>query len=181
MNRIEQVATAGLVARKPSPADFDDLCALYADPRVVATLGGKTLTADETRQSLDASIEHWNQHGFGVWTWRTVQGRLVGRGGLRRIEIEGRAEVEVLYAIAAEFWRLGYATEIAREAVRVAFDELGLESVIAVTLPTNTGSRRVMENAGLGYERDVTWAGLPHVLYRIRRADGGAGGAKARE
>ncbi len=181
MSRIEQVATARLVGRKPSASDLEDLCRLYADSRVVATLGGKTLTPDETKRSLDISIEHWNRYGFGVWTLRTKDGRFVGRAGLRHIELEGRTEVEVLYAIAAEFWRQGYATEIARAAVRIAFDELGLESVVAVTLPTNTGSRRVMENAGLSYERDVTWAGLPHVLYRIRRAGRGAGGEPAPE
>jgi RimJ/RimL family protein N-acetyltransferase len=30
-------------------------------------------------------------------------------------------------------------------------------------------SRRVMEKLGMAYERDVVHAGLPHVLYRLRR------------
>jgi RimJ/RimL family protein N-acetyltransferase len=39
-----------------------------------------------------------------------------------------------------------------------------------MTLPANASSLRVMEKLGMTYEADVTRAGLPHVLYRSRRA-----------
>ncbi len=52
---------------------------------------------------------------------------------------------------------------------RVAFDVLGLDEVVAITLPYNVGSPGVMTAAGLAYERDIVHAGLPHVLYRKRR------------
>jgi RimJ/RimL family protein N-acetyltransferase len=39
---------------------------------------------------------------------------------------------------------------------------------VSFTLPHNAASRRVMEKAGLTYERDITHAGLPHVLYRLK-------------
>lgn len=45
----------------------------------------------------------------------------------------------------------------------------GLSSVVAMTLPTNEGSRRVMADAGLTYERDIVKRGLPHLLYRLSR------------
>jgi hypothetical protein len=48
----------------------------------------------------------------------------------------------------------------------LAFGPLGLGSVVAYTLPHNIASRRVMEKLGLGYEREVVYADLPHVLYR---------------
>jgi RimJ/RimL family protein N-acetyltransferase len=41
---------------------------------------------------------------------------------------------------------------------------------VAVTLTTNTASRRVMEKLGMNYERDIEHAGLPHVLYRSHPA-----------
>ncbi len=44
--------------------------------------------------------------------------------------------------------------------------KLGIRDLVAFTLPTNLGSRGVMEKAGFRYERDITWANLPHVLYR---------------
>jgi hypothetical protein len=36
----------------------------------------------------------------------------------------------------------------------------------AFTLPHKTALRRVMEELGFSYEREVVWADLPHVLYR---------------
>ena len=167
MKSIEQVTTARLIARRICDADFGDLHRLYSDPLVVATLGGNLRTAEETRSWLRGEIDRWEKNGFGVWTLRGRDDeQFVGRAGLRRIEIDRRSEVEVLYAIASEHWRVGYATEIARESVRVGFEELRLPSLVAFTLPTNAGSRRVMENAGFRYERDIEWAGLRHVLYR---------------
>lgn len=47
----------------------------------------------------------------------------------------------------------GYATEGARALVGKAFTELGTERVTANTMAVNTGSRRVMEKAGLTFVR----------------------------
>jgi len=40
--------------------------------------------------------------------------------------------------------------------------------VVAVTLPVNARSRRVMEKVGMTYDRDWLHADIPHVLYRVR-------------
>ena len=41
-----------------------------------------------------------------------------------------------------------------------------LHELIAITLPDNHASRRVMEKASFAYDRDLEHAGLTHVLYR---------------
>ena len=43
---------------------------------------------------------------------------------------------------------------------------------MALTLPHNAASRRVMEKVGFGYDRDIVHAGLAHVLYRLGRPPG---------
>jgi RimJ/RimL family protein N-acetyltransferase len=95
-------------------------------------------------------------------------GEFVGYAGLMRTAVEGTPEVELLYAIRSEFWKDGYATEMATAVVRFAFESAGLSNLVAFTLPTNHGSRRVMEKCGFQYERDIEHGGLPHVLYRMR-------------
>lgn len=146
---------------------FAELCGFYADERVMATLGG-VRTPDTTRTYLEAVIQHWEDHGFGFWIfYDAATGELVGRGGLRRLEIEGTREVEVAYAVVANRWGQGLATEMAEAAVEMAFGKLKLASVVAFTLPSNKASRRVMEKAGFSYERDIVYADLPHVLYRL--------------
>jgi ribosomal-protein-alanine N-acetyltransferase len=161
------VRTARLVGEPIGPQHLDVLAAMHADERVMRTLGGLRTRA-ETRAMIAALAHHWREHGFGYWVFRDAErGEFVGRGGLRRVEIaEVGPEVEVGWAVAADRWRLGLGTEIALASVEVAFGELGLDSVVAFTLPDNVASRGVMDKAGFRYERDITWASLPHVLYR---------------
>jgi len=98
--------------------------------------------------------------------------RRAGRGCLRYATLDGRDEVEVAYGFMSDFWGQGYATEMAAESVRVAFEMLKLSEIVCFTLPTNLASRRVMEKVGFRYERDTIYADLPHVLCRLKR-DGG--------
>lgn len=162
--------TERLVGEATSAADLEDYARLLNHPDVARTLGG-IRTREQVADSVAQSIAHFAEHGFGPWTLRHRRtGAFVGRGGLRRLEVAGRPEVEVLYALLPECWGRGLATEVSTAAVRLGLDELGLPSVIGFTLVDNAGSRRVLEKSGFGYERVFEYAGLPHVLYRIRAA-----------
>jgi [ribosomal protein S5]-alanine N-acetyltransferase len=163
---IETFETSRLRAERVRERDLEEMARLHLDVRVMATLGGLRSHA-ETRSWLEANLEHWERHGYGLWVFRDREdGMLVGRGGLHRYELEGVEEVELGYTVVAERWRLGYGTEIASAIVKVGAERLGIREVIAFTLPENVASRRVMEKAGFVYERDIVHAGLPHVLYR---------------
>jgi RimJ/RimL family protein N-acetyltransferase len=173
----EQVETRRLLLGRPTEADLPDLTALLTDPRVMATLGGLR-TPEELEARHRRLFADWERDGFGLWVARRrPDRRFVGRGGVRRVQVGGREEVEVSYALAVEFWGQGLATELAREGVRAAFEVLGLPDLVCFTLPTNARSRRVMQKAGFRYERDVEHAGLPHVLCRLRRQEWGGGEA----
>jgi [ribosomal protein S5]-alanine N-acetyltransferase len=163
--------TRRLVLSRPTEADLPDLVAVHTDPRVMAHLGGvrTPAEADATHCRL---FDQWDRDGFGYWVARDRStGEFIGLGGLRRVDIEGTAEVEVGFALAFGAWGRGLATELAREAVRVGFEVLGLACVVAITRPDNAGSRRVIGNAGLREERDVCHTGRTQILYRICRVD----------
>ena len=141
-----------------------------SDREVMATLGGRR-SENETWENLRAGLAHWEREGFGPWVFLTREaGEVVGTATLRRVQIDGRDEVEVGYRVAAAWWGLGIATEMAAALVDVARERLGLEEIVAFTLPHNVASRRVMEKTGFHYDRDIEWASLRHVLYRQRLA-----------
>jgi RimJ/RimL family protein N-acetyltransferase len=166
---IERLQTARLSLTPLGAGDLDDLVAMYLDPRVTATLGG-VRTAEQTAQYLQTHVDHWRELGFGFWAARDrATGRFAGRGGLRRLSVEGTPVIEVGYGFLSEFWGQGLATELARESVRVAFEELKIPKLACFTLPTNRASQRVMEKVGFRYERDIIFADLPHVLYGLHR------------
>jgi len=165
MEHIETFATPRMNAARISETDFDDLFMLNQDSEVARTMAG-TRSESETRAFIRSSIEHWKLHGYGYWIFRDrTDGRFIGRAGLHHVEIDGTPEIEIAYALMPQFWRRGFATEMARVILDLA-PKLGLRDLVAFTLPTNLGSRGVMEKVGFLYERDITWANLPHVLYR---------------
>lgn len=162
------LTTERLVGARLRAEDFDALCAMHRDPAVMATLGG-VRTDERTRAFLAENLQHWTEHGFGLWIFRArTTGAFVGRGGLRHVVLEGQSEVEVTYALAREAWGKGFATEIATAALDVAFRQLALRDLVAFAIPENVASRRVMEKVGFRYERDIVHQDQRHVLYRIR-------------
>jgi ribosomal-protein-alanine N-acetyltransferase len=87
--------------------------------------------------------------------------------------------VEIGWRLAASAWGRGYATEGARVAMAWAFEKLGLEEIVSMTVPANRRSLNVMEKLGMTHDPrdDFDHPRLPegsplrrHVLYRLRRA-----------
>jgi RimJ/RimL family protein N-acetyltransferase len=167
---LETFRTERLVAERLRGGDFEEIRRMHRNAAVMATLGGLRLD-EETAGYLRDNLHHWDRYGYGIWVLRDrTNGRFVGRAGLRNTRVGGNDEVELAYALVAEYWNRGLATEMARAILDLAFERLGLTNVVCFTLPTNLASRRVMEKAGFTHERDVFHAHQPHVLYRITAA-----------
>jgi RimJ/RimL family protein N-acetyltransferase len=174
---IDRVQTARMVCERLRPEHGPEERRLLLDPRIGATLWSRPAppTEAEIASGLAAKVNHWERHGFGLWLLRDREtGVAVGRGGLQYTYTAGLHDVEAAWAVVPERWGQGLATELAFACIEVGFGQLGLREIVAFTLPDNIASRRVMEKAGFEYERDIVHAGLPHVLYRRRRAVAGA-------
>ncbi|MBO3462187.1 MAG: GNAT family N-acetyltransferase [Aetokthonos hydrillicola CCALA 1050] len=170
MRSIDTFQTQRLLAERLRAEHLGDFCRMHQDPKVMATLTahGGILSENETQQSLENNLEHWDRYGFGLWVFRDkVDGQFVGRGGLRNLYVDGKQEVELAYALRSEFWGKGLATEMGEAILRLGFEELCLADIICFTLTTNYASQRVMEKLGFKYERNMIYAGLPHVFYRL--------------
>jgi len=153
--------------------DLARLQRFHRDPVVTATLGGAK--SDEWSAGfLEHSLAHWQRYGYGQYILRDATGgTFVGRAGLRHLPVDGNDELEILYALDTPFWGRGLATEFATALRVLALEKLNAPSVVAFTLTTNRASQRVMEKSGLRYERDITQADLPHVLYRASQPGAG--------
>jgi RimJ/RimL family protein N-acetyltransferase len=152
-NPIATLTTARLIAEAITPLHFHDLHRLLSDPLVMKTLSadGKPLSEEATREQIEQNIDHWQQHGFGLWVFhRKSDGVFIGRGGLKTYQIDGKDVIGLAYAVMPDYWNQGFATEIG-----------------SWTLPTNLASQRVMEKLGFRYERDFEFAGLLHRFYRL--------------
>jgi len=163
----ETFETARLRAERLRPEHADLIHAMHRDPVHMATLGG-VRTVEQSAEYMRRNLQHWADHGFGVWLLRDREsGRVAGRVLLRYLELNGTTEVEVGYSLLPEFWGQGLAAEAAGRCLEIGRDALKLTRVIAVTSPDNVRSRRVMEKLGMVHEGEGVHAGLPHVRYAI--------------
>jgi RimJ/RimL family protein N-acetyltransferase len=159
--------TARMIGEPIGPQHRAGLIALLGDPRVGATLGG-VASPEVVDDQIERLAAHWERHGFGLYVWRDrATGAIVARGGPQHTRVGGRDEVEIGWAVAADRWGEGLATELGAASVEHALGPVGRPDVVAFTLHHNVASRRVMDKLGFTYERDVVHAGLPHVLYRL--------------
>jgi [ribosomal protein S5]-alanine N-acetyltransferase len=169
---IDTFRTERLTAERLRPEHLSDYVRLFQDVRVMETLSpdGKPLPAEEVVRWLQLSLDHWDRHHYGYWAIRTKEGnRFAGRAGLKSVDLLGKNEVELAYALLPEFWGQGFATEISTTILELAFT-IGLTEVVCFTLTTNLASQRVMEKVGFQFEREGLHAGLPHVFYRLTSA-----------
>jgi RimJ/RimL family protein N-acetyltransferase len=169
---LQELSTARMTGEPVAPRHAEVLHCMLRDPLVARTHFPHRDPPDEREiaEHIAEKAAHWNRYGFGVWMLFDCEtGEIVGRGGMQHTMSTGRDEIELLWTMFPDRWGEGLATELALAALDIAFDELELDEVIAYTLVDNHASRRVMEKAGLSYDRALTHVGLPHVVYRVSR------------
>ena len=163
---LESFSTPRLLAERLIAAHLPDLRRMDGNEAFMANLGGMRDEAG-TVTYLERNLAHWESHGFGLWMLRDREtDAIIGRAVLRHLEIEGVDEVETGYGLLPQYWGRGLATEIARACVQVGRSRLGLGSIVAITLPVNAASQRVLRKAGMVYERKIIHEGLSHLLFR---------------
>jgi ribosomal-protein-alanine N-acetyltransferase len=174
---VTTLRTARLILRPFEPADIPAYAAIRAQDAVARHLPGgvaRARLAQSVAETLvPAFAQAWRDPGYGPWAVvEAASGRLLGHAGLRRLPELG-GETEILYALDGAAWGRGYATEAALAARDFGFGALKLPRLIALAVPENAASIRVIEKLGLRYDRDVDFAGLTARLY--------AGGPRAQD
>ncbi len=165
---LDHIETARLSGERMGLCHADMLATMGANARVMATLGG-VWSAAEAQEKLARHLREWAESGHGQWMFFLKEsGALVGRGGIRRMMVNERDEIELGYVVLPEYWGQGFATEIGAKAVAIAFTVFNYPSVVAFTLVENKPSERVMQKLGFRFEATITHAGQAHVLYRRR-------------
>lgn len=142
-----------------------------------------TMSQEASDAFVDRIEAHWNETAWGLWAIEIPEvAPFIGYVGLWPADyVTGNPMVEVGWRLAREFWGHGYATEAAREALRVGFEEVGLEEIVSFTVPQNERSWRVMERIGLIRDPSADFdhprvdpiaypALVRHVLYRLSRS-----------
>jgi ribosomal-protein-alanine N-acetyltransferase len=168
---VPEIETERLYLRLLGMDDLDDYHQkIFADADVMKYLpSGAPLPRERAEVIINRFHSHWERHGFGIWgVVDKASGELIGHCGLQYLA--DTPEVEVAYALAKPYWGKGLATEAAHTSLRFGFQEKKLERIVAIAIPANIASRRVMEHNGMQYEKDAEYFDLNVAYYSITRA-----------
>ncbi len=161
------IETERLLIRKFTLDDLDWFARMRGDAEVM-----RYVTGAQSREKVADRLQHYfsfyDEYGFGFWAVvHKADSQPAGWCGLHTLD--GTPEIEVGYGFDKPYWGQGLATEAARAALRYGFERAGLERIVAVADPQNTGSWRVMEKLGMKFERLAHYYGGEVVYYAITR------------
>ena len=135
--------TDRLYVRQFTEKDLNDLYRFSSDPVVMKYIR-PPLTMEATKELLDAQLSAYQLHPyFGRFAIiEKSSQRYIGNFLLRPSETMGGTETG--YAFFEYCWGKGYATEITRQALLFAFEELKIARVYAITDRLNIPSQKVL-------------------------------------
>ena len=169
---VPEIVTPRLLLRGWREGDVERMAVIYSDPEVVRFL--RPLDLEGTRQQLRRFVDHWQEHGFGLWAVQEREtGRLIGRVGLLYHDdwTATPHDAEVGWTLDRSTWGRGFATEGGAAALRYGFETMPMGRIISIAHRENVASWRVMEKLGLQREGETDWRDNPVVWYAISRAE----------
>lgn len=159
--------TERCLVRESVPEDVDSFYEIYRDREITEYMENLYEDREKERQYIRDYIEKvYAFYGFGMWTVCLKEaGEVIGRAGISMRE--GFEEPELGYVIGKTWQRQGIATEVCREILNYAGNELGLEQIRALMHPENVASQRLCHRLGFCYEKEIEVDGIFYRSYRI--------------
>lgn len=176
-----ELETHRLLLRSWTELDSEVFANINSDPAVMRYFPAvySHERSDEMMQLCNTEIE---QFGFSFWALeRKDTGALIGFVGLHNFnaELQFCPCVEIGWRLARSQWGNGFATEAARQCLKLGFCDFNIESIYAFTTLENMRSRAVMSKIGMvdtgdNFEHPNVPAesGLQdHCLYKISKTE----------
>ncbi|MBP2830746.1 GNAT family N-acetyltransferase [Aquimarina sp. U1-2] len=147
------IETKRLVFREISFDDQEGLFQLHSDPEVQRWTGEPVVKSiEEVEQLIHIRLNEYKTYGFGRLALILKEvNKFIGWAGLSYLpEFDS---VDLGYRLKREYWGMGFATEVSKASIAYGFNKLGLDKIIAIALPENKASIKVLEKAGMIYDK----------------------------
>lgn len=170
-----ELETSRLRLRRWRPEDRPVFFAINSEPAVKRYLTPLTREGSDAR--IDRAEAHFAAHGWGNWAVEERSGgTLIGLCGLMHVPFEAwfTPAVEIAWRLSTPWQGRGFAREAAEAALACGFETIGLDRVVAFTVPANTASWGLMIRLGMVRTGEFDHPALPdghplkpHVVYEI--------------
>jgi RimJ/RimL family protein N-acetyltransferase len=176
MVELIEVDTQRLRLRQWKSSDYAPFAALNSDAKVMEFFPS-VLTSAESDAMADRCQSLIEERGWGFWAVEAkATQEFIGFVGLHTpsAELPFSPCVEVGWRLAFQHWGKGFASEAAREAIRIGFQLLGLREIVSFATVGNLRSRAVIERLGMQASGTFEHPQVPamsglsqHCLYRL--------------
>ena len=150
------IETERLLIRPFKMEDIEPSYKMNLDAEVSRYTGddGVVSKKEIERRIIENVLGDYQKHGFGRLAVELKgENKFIGFTGLKYLE--DMNEVDLGYRFMKKYWGKGIATESAQACVNLGFNTLGLKRIIAMVLPENKGSIRVLEKLNFEYEGEI--------------------------
>ncbi len=164
------IETERLIIRPFTREDIEPSYAMNLDAEVSKYTGdGGVVSREETeRRIIENVLGDYQKHGYGRLAVELKgENKFIGFTGLKYLE--DLKEADLGYRFMKKYWGKGIATESALASLKLGFETLGLDRIIAMVLPENHGSVRVLEKLHFDYEKDIIEDGLTARYYSLNK------------
>jgi len=152
---MKTLQTERLTIRPFTEDDAPFVLELLNDPSFIENIGDRKVRSEEDARAyirrIQASYEN-HQFGLSPVILNETQEKIGMCGLIKRPALD---DPDVGYAFLPRFWSKGYAIESVLAVIQDGKTRLGLKRLVAIVDPKNHPSLRVLEHAGLTYEKMV--------------------------
>ena len=148
--------TERLTLRLTDESDAPFIQELVNTPQWLEYIGDREVRSEEdaARYIREMMLPQVRRLGYGNYTvLLTADGTRIGTCGL--YDRKGMDFPDLGFAYLPKFHRRGYGLEAAQKLIELAFTHLDYERILAITVPENIGSQRLLERLGFAREGTV--------------------------
>jgi RimJ/RimL family protein N-acetyltransferase len=130
---------------------------LVNTPNWIKYIGERNIkTLKQAEKAIkNGPLKSYQEHGFGFYKLQLKEekNKTIGTCGLIKREV--LEHVDIGFAMLPTYEGKGFGFESSEAILELATEEFNLDKIVAITLPTNTNSIKLLEKLGLSFEKRV--------------------------
>jgi RimJ/RimL family protein N-acetyltransferase len=152
---VKILETKRLVLRRYELDDAQFIVELVNSPGWIEFIGERNILTEESAIDylLTGPMKSYKELGFGLSMVQLKDGTPVGMCGI--LKRESFDHPDLGFAFLPRFTGNGYALEIASATIRYAKEKFDIKTLLAITVPKNDRSIRLLEKLGFKFRRSI--------------------------
>lgn len=130
---------------------------LVNTPNWIKYIGERHIkTIEQAQEAIkNGHLKSYKTYGFGFYKLQLKEHNNITIGTCGLIKRDSLDHVDIGFAMLPKFEGKGFGFESSQAMLKLAKETFKLEKIVAITLPTNTNSIKLLEKLGLSFEKKV--------------------------